>query len=86
MDKIAAEAGRRGVSLSGLYGMSEVQALFARQRPEAQPSRSAREQRVMLLVGFFCRQRVVLSVRGAQLLLFLDELIPSLFGKPLLSP
>jgi len=53
MDKIAAEAGRRGVSLSGLYGMSEVQALFARQRPEAQPSRSAREQRVMPLVGFF---------------------------------
>src|SRR5262249_23814287 len=75
-----------GVSLSGLYGMSEVQALFAPQRPEAQPSRSAHEQQVMPLVGFFCRQRVVLSVRGAQLLLFLDELIPSLFGKPLLSP
>ncbi|HVO15595.1 MAG TPA: AMP-binding protein [Alphaproteobacteria bacterium] len=35
LDAIAAEAEARGVSLSGLYGMSEVQALFARQRPEA---------------------------------------------------
>jgi fatty-acyl-CoA synthase len=42
MDRIAAEAGRRGVSLSGLYGMSEVQALFARQRPEAPLAQRAR--------------------------------------------
>jgi fatty-acyl-CoA synthase len=35
LDGIAAAAERRGLSLSGLYGMSEVQALFARQRPEA---------------------------------------------------
>jgi fatty-acyl-CoA synthase len=35
MEGVAAEAEARGVSLSGLYGMSETQALFARQRPEA---------------------------------------------------
>ena len=42
MDKIAVEAGRRGVSLGGLYGMSEVQALFARQSPEAAIAQRAR--------------------------------------------
>lgn len=35
LEGIAAEADARGLSLSGLFGMSEVQALFARQRPEA---------------------------------------------------
>lgn len=35
LDGIAAAAEARGLHLSGLYGMSEVQALFARQRPEA---------------------------------------------------
>ena len=35
LEGIAADAEARGLSLSGLYGMSEVQALFARQRPEA---------------------------------------------------
>src|SRR5215470_12135286 len=32
---IAAEAQQRGLSLSGLYGSSEAQAFFSRQRPEA---------------------------------------------------
>ena len=35
LEGIAAAADARGLSLSGLFGMSEVQALFARQRPEA---------------------------------------------------
>ncbi|MGE5147566.1 MAG: AMP-binding protein [Candidatus Eiseniibacteriota bacterium] len=35
LEGIAAAAEARGLSLSGLFGMSEVQALFARQRPEA---------------------------------------------------
>ena len=35
LEGISAEAADHGVNLSGLYGMSEVQALFARQRPEA---------------------------------------------------
>jgi fatty-acyl-CoA synthase len=41
-EDIVAEAAARGVRLIGLYGMSEVQALFARQRVEASESERAR--------------------------------------------
>ncbi|MFO1059615.1 MAG: AMP-binding protein [Dongiaceae bacterium] len=42
LEEIAAEAAGRGLSLSGLYGMSEAQALFARQRPAAALAQRAR--------------------------------------------
>jgi fatty-acyl-CoA synthase len=42
MAGLAAEAQQRGLSLSGLYGSSEMQALFSRQRPEAPVAARAR--------------------------------------------
>lgn len=42
LEDIVAEAEGRGLRLVGLYGMSEVQALFARQKVEAGPARRGR--------------------------------------------
>ena len=39
LDDIAEKAGRRGLRLAGLYGMSEVQALYAMQPPESEVER-----------------------------------------------
>lgn len=41
LEGLAAEAAARGLALAGLYGMSEAQALFARQHPDADLARRA---------------------------------------------
>lgn len=54
---IVAAAERRGLRLTGLYGASEVQALFALQPPEAVPERRARPGGVPVAAEYAVRIR-----------------------------